>query len=102
MIGHMLDHENKYTYDKCIISFSIHAIQRMKERNISQQEVLELLSLSEWVWIYPSDQDDLIDLCFGCVNFRYLLVAINRVSFNIVTVRQMSRQEIRRYKENKS
>jgi hypothetical protein len=101
MTRQMLDLKNQYAYDRCTITFSIHAIQRMSERNISQQEVLELLSLSEWVWIYPSDKDASADLCFGCVNFRYLLVVINRTTCNVVTVRQMSTQEITKYKEKK-
>jgi hypothetical protein len=72
----------------------------MGERNISEQEVFDLLSLKEWVWVYPSNSDESVDLCFGHVNSRYLLVIINRSSKTVVTVRRMRDKEIKEYKGN--
>ncbi len=99
MIGHMLDRKNQYTYNKCIILFSLHALQRMSERNISQQNVLDLLCLEETVLVAPSDRDDSIDLCLGQVNGKYWLVIINRITKIVVTERPMREKEIEQYKD---
>ena len=95
----MLDSQNQYAYNRCILYFSIHAIKRMGERNISEQEVFELLSLEEAVMVSPSARDDSIDLCLGHVNGKYWLVIINRITKTVITVRPMRDKEIERYKD---
>lgn len=82
----------KYIYSK-------HIKQRMEERNISLEEVEYLLFSNENILIIPSKQDKEIDLMFGQIRKKHLMIAVNRDSGRLVTVRPMRNNEKKLLKE---
>jgi len=52
--------------------------------------------------MFPSSKDEVVDLYFGVVNSKYLLVVANRVEKTLVTVRKMRDKEKKAYIEEVS
>jgi uncharacterized DUF497 family protein len=79
--------------------FSNHIQIRMQERNISTDEILSILNLQVNVLIISSDRDKDVDLYFGKINQKYILVVINKSNKNLITTRRMRKSEIKVYNE---
>jgi hypothetical protein len=73
--------------------FTHHCSVRIKEREISEEAVLQIIYKKVDVLIMPSDQDKDVDLYFGKIGEKYWLVVCDRYSNNIITVRRMRKQE---------
>ena len=80
--------------------FTGHIRQRMLEREISSDEILLIVNKEVEVVVYPSSQDKEIDLYFGKVNKKYILVVVDRQNNNLITVRKMRDKEKIIYEED--
>lgn len=65
----------------------------MRERDVPECVVLAIVREEVECVIYPSTKDEDIDLYFGNVDGRYLLVVHNRATGTLVTVRDMRKKE---------
>ncbi len=75
-------------FDKKInIEWRIHALQQISMRNISREDVLEILFSGEVIESYPDDSPYPSFLLSGCINFRPLHVVIaHAVSLKIIYI----------------
>ena len=73
--------------------FSKHVFQRMEERNFCDDELLQILNKNVATIVVPSPKDKTVDLYFGKVGYKYIMVVVNRNTHNIVTVRNMRKNE---------
>lgn len=80
-------------------SFSDHIIERIEERDISKEEILSIVDNSVDIMIVPSSKDKTVDLYFGKINDKYILVVVNRETNNLITTRKMRKNEKEVYKE---
>ena len=80
-------------------SFSIHIQERMRERSFSSREILEIVNEDVPTVIIPSPKDKIVDLYFGKVGRKHILVVANRKTHNLITVRNMRKKEIEYYSE---
>ena len=53
-------------------SFSDHIIERIEEREISENEILSVVNNSVDIIIVPSSKDKTVDLYFGEINNKYI------------------------------
>ena len=74
-------------------SFSDHIIERIEEREISENEILSVVNNSVDIIIVPSSKDKTFDLYFGEINNKYILVVVNRETNNLITTRKMRKNE---------
>jgi hypothetical protein len=65
----------------------------MSERVIAEDEILSIVNHKVDIIIIPSDRDPEIDLYFGKINKKYLLVVANKITLNLITVRNMNKKE---------
>lgn len=79
--------------------FSKYILERMSERKILSEEILSIINLQANVIIIPSDKDNDVDLYFGKTNNKYILVVVNKITENLITARQMRKDEIKVYNE---
>jgi len=82
------------------MEFSKHSLLRLAERGIAQEEVQSIIEERVNVSIYPSPRDSSIDLYFGKINRKYLLVVLNKITKQVVTVRPMRKAEKAIYEED--
>ena len=80
-------------------SFSIHIKERMKERAFSSSEILKIVNEEVITIIIQSPKDEVVDLHFGKVGRKHILVVVNRKTQNLITVRSMRKKEIKYYSE---
>lgn len=78
--------------------FSNHIEKRISERNILKNEILSIVNNDVDVLIIPSDRDNDIDLFFGFINNKYILVVANRITKVLVTTRKMRKNEVNAFK----
>ena len=71
----------------------------MKERFFSAAEILKIVNEEIPAIILPSPQDEIVDLYFGKVGRKHLLVVVNRQTRNLITARNMSKNEKKHYYE---
>ncbi len=74
-------------------SFSSHIIERINEREISKEEILSIVNNEVNIIIVPSEKDKTVDLYFGLVNNKYIMVVVNRETNNLITIRKMRKNE---------
>ena len=74
-------------------SFSNHIIERIEEREISKEEILSIVNNDVNIIVVPSKKDETVDLYFGVVNNKYILVVVNRETSNLITIRKMRKNE---------
>jgi hypothetical protein len=74
-------------------SFSKHILERVEERGINEEMILKVVDKKVDILIYQSPQDVLVDLYFGKVEDLYILVVVNRETKNLITVRNMRKNE---------
>jgi uncharacterized DUF497 family protein len=65
----------------------------MRERDISVDEIGAILTKDVESFIYPSKQDSRVDMYFGKVDEKYIIVFCNRNTNKLVTVRKMRKKE---------
>jgi len=80
-------------------SFSDHIKKRISERDILKTEVLSIVNNEIDVLIVPSDKDTDVDLYFGFINEKFILVVANRITKVLVTTRKMRKNEIIAFKK---
>lgn len=73
--------------------FSKHILGRIEERDISKEEILSIVNNSVDIIIVPSNKDETVDLYFGEINNKYILVVVNRETNNLITTRNMRKNE---------
>jgi hypothetical protein len=73
--------------------FTKHVILRMRERGISPGEVPMVVNGEVPVIVYPSPRESSVDLYFGQVGKKFLMIPVDRVEESIITVRPMHRAE---------
>lgn len=72
---------------KIKIEWRIHALQQISMRNISREDILDILFSGEVIESYPDDSPYPSFLLFGFVNFRPLHVVIaHAVSLKIIYI----------------
>ncbi len=74
-------------------------MEKMLERNISRSEIELIVNMEIEVLVYPSSRDSDLDLYYGCIGDKYLMVVHNRVNDNLITTRAMRKDEKRLFKE---
>ncbi|MDM8564963.1 hypothetical protein QUF74_04855 [Candidatus Halobeggiatoa sp. HSG11] len=65
----------------------------MEERNFYDDELLQILNKNVTTIVVPSPKDKTVDLYFGKVKNKYIMVVVNRNTCNVVTVRNMRKNE---------
>jgi hypothetical protein len=73
--------------------FTQHALQRMRERGFTPDEVLLVLNGEVPTLVYPSPRENTVDLFFGRVGEKYLMIPVDRGEETIITVRTMRKKE---------
>lgn len=79
--------------------FSRHILQRAEERGYTRDQILQIVDLEVNVLIVKSPIDEEVDLYFGLVDSKYVLVVADRLSKNLITVRAMRDKEKVIYKK---
>ena len=74
-------------------NFSAHIEERINERDISKDEILSIVNNAVKILILPSDRDESIYLYFGKINNKYILVVVNKDTYNLITTRRMRKKE---------
>jgi hypothetical protein len=73
--------------------FSRHILQRIEERGYTRGQILQVVNLEVNVLIVPSPHDEDVDLYFGLVESKWILVVADRSTRNLITVRPMRKKE---------
>jgi uncharacterized DUF497 family protein len=77
--------------------FSNHAKIRIEERKYSFEEILKILNEEVSSIILQSPREDTVDLYFGEINSKYLMIVIDRVTHVVITIRPMRKKEKQNY-----
>ena len=59
----------------------------------SKEEILSIVNNEVNIIIVPSEKDKTVDLYFGVVNTKYIMVVVNRETNNLITIRKMRKNE---------
>lgn len=73
--------------------FTQHAMQRIQERDYSMDEVAAVLNGEVPTIIYPSPRDSGVDLYFGCVGSKFIMIPVDRIRKTVITIRPMHTSE---------
>jgi len=65
----------------------------MIERKYSQEEVLMVLDGEVPALVYASPKENTVDMYFGKVGDKFMMIPVNRISQSIITVRAMRKGE---------
>ena len=90
------------TYNICMWKISIHALERIKERGFSKEEIIFVLNskFPTTVRLHsPVDED--VELFMGYCGSKHMLIPVNIKTGYVITVRPMRREE-RKYYEKRS
>ena len=68
-------------------------MERIKERDISVEEILSIVNNDVNIIVVPGKKDETVDLYFGVVHNKYILVVVNRETNNLITIRKMRKNE---------
>ena len=74
-------------------NFTKHAHLRMKEREYLETDILQILEGDVSAVIYPSPREETVDLYFGRVGDKFIMIPVDRVKETIITVRPMRKSE---------
>ena len=77
--------------------FSRHILQRIEERGYNRGQILQVVNLEVNVLIVQSPHDEEVDLYFGLVDSKWILVVANRITKSLITVRPMRKKEKQLY-----
>lgn len=73
--------------------FTRHALERMKEREYLETDILKVLEGDVPVLVYPSPREETVDLYFGNVGYKFMMIPVDRENETIITVRPMRKNE---------
>jgi broad-specificity NMP kinase len=73
--------------------FTKHVRERMVERGYSQEEVLMVLDGEVPSIVYISPKENTVDMYFGKVGDKFIMIPVDRTSQSIITVRAMRKGE---------
>jgi hypothetical protein len=73
--------------------FTKHALLRMKERGFTENEILSVLNGDVPTYAYKSQRDETVDLYFGRVGDKFVMIPANREKETIITIRPMREKE---------
>jgi len=73
--------------------FTNHVLTRMTERGYIRDELLMILEGDVPAIIFPSPKEVTVDLYFGCIGEKYLMIPVDRTTLAIITVRPMRKNE---------
>jgi hypothetical protein len=76
-----------------MLHFTKHALQRMKERGYTAEDVLMVLEGDTSTLVYPSPKESTVDLYFGRAGEKFMMIPVDRSQSSIITVRPMRRAE---------
>jgi hypothetical protein len=79
--------------------FSRHIIQRAEERGYSREQILQIVNLEVNALIVKSPIDEEVDLYFGFVDSKYILVVADSKTKSLITARPMRDKEKIVYKK---
>ena len=65
----------------------------MFERGYSQEEVLKILDGEVPSLVYPSPKENTVDLYFGKVGDKFIMISVDRTTQSIITIRAMRKGE---------
>jgi hypothetical protein len=74
-------------------SFSAHILKGIEERYISKNEILSIINNEVDILIVPSNRDKNVDLYFGKINKKYIMVVVNKETKCLITTRKMRKNE---------
>ena len=80
--------------------YSMHIQKRMLEREIKKEQIDIILNHDVPSLIIPSKKDPEVDLILAKVEEKYLMIAINRLTRTLITVRPMRKEEKLFFKES--
>ncbi|MDD5673455.1 MAG: hypothetical protein PHC61_04785 [Chitinivibrionales bacterium] len=69
----------------------------MLERGYSQEEVLKVLDGEVPSLVYPSPKENTVDLYFGKVGNKFIMIPVDRTTQSIITIRAMRKDEKDQY-----
>ncbi len=67
--------------------FTRHALDRMTERGYLETDVLQILEGDVPAYVYPSPREETVDLYFGCIGDKFMMIPVDRGKETIITVR---------------
>jgi hypothetical protein len=73
--------------------FTNHVKERMVERGYSQEEILMILDGEVPSIVYVSPKENTVDMYFGKVGGKFIMIPVDRTSRSIITVRAMRKGE---------
>jgi hypothetical protein len=73
--------------------FTRHAKERMAERGYSQEEIFMVLDGEVPSIVYVSPKENTVDMYFGKVGNKFLMIPVDRISQSIITIRAMRKDE---------
>jgi hypothetical protein len=73
--------------------FTNHAKERMVERGYSQEEILMVVDGEVPSIVYGSPKEKTVDMYFGKVGGKFIMIPVDRTSRSIITVRAMRKGE---------
>jgi hypothetical protein len=73
--------------------FTKHVQERMIERGYAQKEVLMVLDGEVPSLIYASPKENTVDLYFGKVGNKFMMIPVDRTNQSIITIRAMRKDE---------
>ena len=65
-------------------TYSNHILDRMKERDISEEEILKILFAEVDIYIIPNKNDIKVELILGYVEYKYIALIINKETNNLI------------------
>jgi hypothetical protein len=77
--------------------FTKHCLERMIERGYGKDEVLCVLNGDVPSFVYPSPKEESVDMFFGRVGEKFMMIPVDRSSQAIITVRPMRKGEKENY-----
>jgi hypothetical protein len=73
--------------------FTKHALFRMQERGYTEDEVLLVLYGEAPTIVYPSPREATVDLFFGRVAGKFMMIPVDREKETVITIRPMRDKE---------
>jgi hypothetical protein len=80
-------------YIVCMWKFTKHAQLRMAERNVTEEQILQILDGNVTSIVYQSPVDKEVDMYFGKTGNKCLMIPVNRTTRSVITVRPMRKNE---------
>jgi hypothetical protein len=73
--------------------FTKHFLLRIDERNYTQDELLSVLNGDVPAIMYPSPREESVNLYYGQIGNKYLMIPVDIEKKTIITIRPMNKKE---------